>query len=130
AMSGTGRGATLVAPVLAALGANGRVEHALTQGPGDEARLAEEAARRGFRRIVAVGGDGTWGNVANGILRSGVPARLGLVPGGTGCELAKSLGIPQRDLAAWAGIVLEGRGRARDVGGVEDKLFLSVVGFG
>jgi diacylglycerol kinase (ATP) len=129
-MSGKGRGATLVAPVLAALGANGRVEHALTEGPGDEARLAEEAAKRGFRRIVAVGGDGTWSNVANGILRSGAPARLGLVPGGTGCDLAKSLGIPQRDLAACARIVLEGRSRRIDVGRVEDKHFLNVVGFG
>jgi diacylglycerol kinase (ATP) len=129
-MSGKGRGATLVAPVLAALGANGRVEHALTEGPGDEARLAEEAAKRGFRRIVAVGGDGTWSNVANGILRSGAPARLGLVPGGTGCDLAKSLGIPQRDLAACARIVLEGRSRKIDVGRIEDKHFLNVVGFG
>jgi diacylglycerol kinase (ATP) len=130
-MSGKGRGATLVAPVLAALGSgNGRVEHAATQGPGDEARLAEEAVKRGFRRIVAVGGDGTWSNTANGILRSGIPAKLGLVPGGTGCDLAKSLGIPQRDLLACARIVLEGRTRAMDVGRVEDKYFLNVVGFG
>jgi diacylglycerol kinase (ATP) len=129
-MSGKGRGASFVSPVLAALGGNGRVEHALTTGPGDEARLAEEAVGRGFRRIVAVGGDGTWSNVANGILRTGVPARLGLVPGGTGCDLAKSLGIPPRDIPACARIVLEGHSRAIDVGRVEDKHFLNVVGFG
>jgi len=129
-MSGKGRGATLVAPVLAALRTNGRVEHAATQGPGDEVHLAEDAVKRGFRRIVAVGGDGTWSNVANGILRSGVPAKLGLVPGGTGCDLAKSLGIPPRDLLACARIVLDGRSRAIDVGRVEDKHFLNVVGFG
>jgi diacylglycerol kinase (ATP) len=129
-MSGKGRGASFVSPVLAALGVNGRVEHALTTGPGDETRLAEEAVGRGFRRIVAVGGDGTWSNVANGILRTGVPARLGLVPGGTGCDLAKSLGIPPRDIPACARIVLEGHSRAIDVGRVEDKHFLNVVGFG
>jgi diacylglycerol kinase family enzyme len=44
---------------------------------------------------VAVGGDGTWSNVGNAILRSGVPRSLALVPGGTGCDLAKTLGIPR-----------------------------------
>ena len=39
-MSGKGRGAQFVAPVLASLSEAGRVEHALTQGPGDEGRLA------------------------------------------------------------------------------------------
>lgn len=129
-MSGKGRGAQFVTPVLSALAPGGRIEHALTQGPGDEGRLAEEAIAKGFRRIVAVGGDGTWSNVANGILRTGVPAKLGLVPGGTGCDLAKSLGIPPRDVAACARIILEGHARAIDVGRIEDKHFLNVAGFG
>jgi YegS/Rv2252/BmrU family lipid kinase len=129
-MSGKGRGAQFVAPVLAALAPAGRVEHALTREPGDEGRLAEEAVRKGFRRIVAVGGDGTWSNVANGILRTGLPATLGLVPGGTGCDLAKSLGIPPRDIGACARIILEGHVRAIDVGRIEDKHFLNVAGFG
>lgn len=129
--SGKGRGARLVAPVLAALSSDGgRVEHALSARAGDEARLAEEAAGLGFRTIVAVGGDGTWSNVANGILRSGAPARLALVAGGTGCDLAKSLGIPARDVAACARIVREGVTRRIDVGRVEGKHFLNVVGFG
>jgi diacylglycerol kinase (ATP) len=104
--------------------------HALTQGPGDETRLATQAVERGFRRIVAVGGDGTWSNVANGILRSGVRARLGLVPGGTGCDLAKTLGIPPRDVAACCRIVLDGHSRAIDAGRVEDRYFLNIAGFG
>ncbi len=107
-----------------------RLEHALTQAPGDEVRLASEAIARGFRRIVAVGGDGTWSNVGNAILRSGAPAKLALVPGGTGCDLAKTLGIPQRDVAACCRIVLNGQVRAIDVGKVEDRHFLNIVGFG
>lgn len=97
--SGKGRGAQFVAPVLQGLSGARGLEHGLTLGPGDEARLAEEAIRRGFRRIVAVGGDGTWSNVGNAILRTGAPVALGLVPGGTGCDLAKTLGIPP---ATWA----------------------------
>jgi YegS/Rv2252/BmrU family lipid kinase len=116
--------------VLQHLAPAAKLEHGLTQGPGDEARLATEAIARGFRRIVAVGGDGTWSNVAGAILKSGVPASLGLVPGGTGCDLAKTLGIPPRDVAACCRIVLDGHRRSIDVGKVEERHFLNVLGFG
>jgi len=116
--------------VLQHLAPAGKLEHGLTQGPGDEARLATEAIAKGFRRIVAVGGDGTWSNVGNAILKSGVPASLGLVPGGTGCDLAKTLGIPPRDVAACCRIVMGGHRRSIDVGKVEDRHFLNVLGFG
>ena len=129
--SGKGRGARLIAPVLTALSAGGgTVAHALTLRPGDEARVADEALRLGFRKIVAVGGDGTWSNVAGAILRSGLPVRLGLVPAGTGCDLAKSLAIPPRDVAGCAAIIHNGAARTIDVGRVEGRHFLNVVGFG
>ncbi len=129
-MSGRGRGAQLVAPLLQALADAPGLEHGLTREPGDEARLATDALTRGFRRIVAVGGDGTWSNVGNAILRSGIRAGLGLVPGGTGCDLAKSLGVPPRDLQACARIVLEGHTKSIDVGRIEDRYFLNLAGFG
>ena len=131
--SGKGRGARLVGPVLRALSAGGSlaVEHGVTAKAGDEAGLAREAIGRGFRRIVAVGGDGTWSNVANAILASQVPGvSLGLVGSGTGCDLAKSLGIPARDVDACARIVRGGHTRTIDVGRVEGRFFLNVVGFG
>jgi len=128
--SGKGRGAQFVTPVLQGLSSAPGLEHALTREPGDEARLASEAIARGFRRIVAVGGDGTWSNVGNAILRSGEPVALGLVPGGTGCDLAKTLAIPARDVEACCRIVLAGRTRTIDVGRIEDKHFLNVAGFG
>ncbi len=129
-LSGKGRGAQFVTPILEGLGAAARVEHALTLEPGDEVRLAREAIARGFRRIVAVGGDGTWGNVGNAILASGEPAALGLVPAGTGCDLAKTLGIPPRGVQDWCRIILGGRTRAIDVGRIEGKYFLNIAGFG
>jgi len=52
------------------------------------------------------------------------------VPGGTGCDLAKSLGIPGRDMAACARVVLAGHTRRIDVGRIEDRCFLNVAGFG
>lgn len=127
--AGRGRGARLVEPLLQAL-AGLPVEHALTSGPGHEADLAQSAAERGFAQVVAVGGDGTWGNAANGLLRAGRRARLGLVAGGTGCDFAKTLGVPARDLAAAARVVREGRARTVDVGRIEGRHFLNIAGFG
>jgi diacylglycerol kinase (ATP) len=129
-MSGKGRGAALVQPVLAALSGAGEVDHGLTREPGDEARLTREALQRGFRRLVAVGGDGTWGNVGNAIIESGTDACLGLVAGGTGCDLAKSLEVPARNVAAAARVVRAGHTRRIDAGRVEGRHFLNVLGFG
>jgi diacylglycerol kinase (ATP) len=131
--SGKGRGARLVEPVRAALAAEGAaVEHARTTRAGEEFELARAAVARGVRTVVAVGGDGTWSNVGSALIRSGRPVRLGLVPAGTGCDLAKSLGIPGHDVAACARIVLAGRSRSIDVGRVlpDDRYFLNVSGFG
>jgi diacylglycerol kinase (ATP) len=131
--SGKGRGARLVEPVLAALSAAGAaVEHGRSTRAGEEAELARAAVARGFRTVVAVGGDGTWSNVASALIRSGRLARLGLVPAGTGCDLAKSLGIPGNDVAACARIIHAGNTRAIDVGRLlpDDRYFINVAGFG
>jgi diacylglycerol kinase (ATP) len=134
--AGKGRGAQFIAPVLEALKGGGVLEHGLTTKPDDEERLAEEAVRRGFRRVVAVGGDGTWSKVANALLRANAlrpaeePAVLGLIPGGTGCDFGKSLDIPRHDLRRAAAIVREGHTRAVDVGRIEGRYFLNICGFG
>lgn len=119
-----------MAPVLDALGNGAPVEHGLTSRPGEEGDLALAAIGRGIRTIVAVGGDGTWSNVANAAIRSGQDVRLGLIPGGTGCDLARSLGIPQRDVRECARIIKSGNARAIDVGRIEGRHFLNIVGFG
>lgn len=129
--SGKGRGGALKDAVLQAFSEGGPVEHALTGRAGDEARLAAEAIARGFKTIVAVGGDGTWSNVGDAILRSGAgDVALGLVAAGTGCDLAKSFGIPARDLPACARVVRAGRTLRIDAGRIEGRHFLNVAGFG
>ena len=129
--SGRGRGARAIAPVLEAFSRVGlAVEHGQTTRAGEEAILAQDAIARGARTIVAVGGDGTWSNTAGAILRSKAPVRLGLIPAGTGSDLAKSLGVPANDIPACVDIVRAGRTRAIDVGRVEERYFINVAGFG
>jgi diacylglycerol kinase (ATP) len=128
--SGKGRGASRREPVLAALRESADVDHAQTTAPGEEGTLTRKALASGYRTIVAVGGDGTWSNVGAAIVESGIKATLGLVAGGTGCDLAKTLEIPARDVGAAARVILAGHTRTIDVGRIEGRLFLNVAGFG
>ncbi len=128
--AGRGRGARLAGAVRSAFRARGVAEILETRAAGDEARLVQEALSRGAQTIVAVGGDGTWSNVAHAVVSSGAPVRLAFVPAGTGSDLAKTLGIPPHDVEACARIAFEGVPRRLDVGRVEDRHFINIVGFG
>jgi YegS/Rv2252/BmrU family lipid kinase len=66
-----------------------------TEGRGHGIELAKEAAGDGYRYLVAVGGDGTIHEVANGILqtRNAKETSLGVICTGTGSDLARSVGI-------------------------------------
>lgn len=71
-------------------------DHHYTEGSGHAIELAREAASDGYSYLVAVGGDGTVNEVANGILHSGNSAGVsfGIVSTGTGSDFARSAGIP------------------------------------
>jgi YegS/Rv2252/BmrU family lipid kinase len=86
-----------------------------TSGPGEAARLATRAAGR-YEVVVAVGGDGTIGEVANGLLANGAGGTaLGVLPRGTGSDFVRTLGIP-RDIDKAASVLARGHCRQIDVG--------------
>lgn len=64
-----------------------------TAGPGDARRLAAEAAAAGVELVMAAGGDGTINEVIQGLAAAPSRPRLGLLPLGTGNDLARTLGI-------------------------------------
>lgn len=79
---------------------------AATTRLGQGRELAREAAETGAARILAVGGDGTASEVVDGVLGApGTHPLLGLVPAGTGSDLAKTLGMPSDWREALAAIV-------------------------
>jgi diacylglycerol kinase (ATP) len=84
-----------------------------TTRAGHAALLAREADSNGVERIVVVGGDGTLHEVVNGLEP---PSRcvLGLIPAGTGNDLARSLGIPL-DHAGAIDVIRAGRASPVDV---------------
>lgn len=100
----------------------------------EDARLRSRAfADSGIERIVAVGGDGTFNEVANGILESDNRAALGIVPAGTGCDLPRSLGIPGSIKESLA-FALTAASMPMDVGlaktSTAERHFLNVAGLG
>lgn len=77
--------------------------------------------------VILAGGDGTMNAAAEALLETGRP--LGILPMGTGNDLARTLAIPL-DLRAACDVILEGRRHAVDVGRVNGKLFFNVAGMG
>jgi len=83
-------------PLLEASGRLGaRVVTWWTEGPGHAEGLAARARREGFQRVVAVGGDGTLFEVANGLWwePQGALPSLGMVPLGTGCDYVRNFSL-------------------------------------
>lgn len=75
-----------------------RTEVAVTQAPGHARELAQQGVAAGVDTVAVFGGDGTTMQAASALV--GTEVALGLVPGGTGSDLCKSLGIPSAPGAA------------------------------
>ena len=92
---------------------------ASTTAPGEEAALADKAIAAGAKLMVAVGGDGTWSQVADRVVTSGrSDVSLGLLASGTGNDFAKSLGLSYGDPEQAVAALAAGRIRRIDVGRV------------
>jgi diacylglycerol kinase (ATP) len=119
--AGMGRAHLLAPRISQALSHTGAQARLLeTREPGHAERLAAAATDLGHDRVVAVGGDGTIQEVLNGLMAAGAgpdggqPA-LGIVPGGSGNDLARSLGLPKAPLEA-LGVALGERTQPLDLG--------------
>jgi YegS/Rv2252/BmrU family lipid kinase len=71
----------------------------------------------GAELVVAIGGDGTLNEVANGVVRAGGTAELATIPLGTGMDFGRTHGIPSRFDEA-VRTATSGRTRAIDLGRV------------
>jgi diacylglycerol kinase (ATP) len=102
-------------------------EFAYTVGAGDATRISRQAANEGFNIIVAVGGDGTVNEVANGLIHS--DGQLGIIPRGSGNGVARSLNIP---LTVRQGLefLLNPKITTIDVGKANQRHFIGVSGIG
>jgi YegS/Rv2252/BmrU family lipid kinase len=126
-----GSGSTLRAlPLIEEYCQQRSVEYSIikTKYKGHATELARDAiSSPRFHGIIAVGGDGTVMEVANGLTGSSIP--LGILPLGTGNDLAKALNIPI-DIKKALYIVTNGRTKLIDTINYGNKYFFNVASVG
>ncbi|MBK9710331.1 MAG: diacylglycerol kinase family lipid kinase [Kouleothrix sp.] len=118
------------------------VEHEIvaTHAHGGAIELAWQGVERGYKRIVAVGGDGTLNEVVNGIKGAEASlsrrAQLGIIPLGTGSDFIKTLeGVDANDIGGGIRRVTGEQVRTIDLGRVqvgddEPRYFINALGMG
>jgi diacylglycerol kinase (ATP) len=133
--AGRGAGRRAENPVSRAFRAQGwAVDVLRCERPGHGTALVAEALRQGARHIIAVGGDGTVHEVANGLLDApadmAADVALGVVPAGSGNDFAKIVGMYGYDPARAVARLVTAQSRRFDAGRVLDEWFVNTMGFG
>lgn len=124
--AGKGRGARARQVALEVLRGGGLTVEDLQGADADEAeQLAREAVADGVDALVVCGGDGLVHLGVQAVAGTGTP--LGLVPSGTGNDVARYVDLPRRDAHAAAQAVLAGV-RAGAAGGGHRTLDLARSG--
>ncbi len=106
---------------------NAVVEYTNTNYPGHATELAAKAASLGFDIVVAVGGDGTVNEVAQGMIGKSTP--MGIIPLGSGNGLARELGIPM-NIEQSANTLFSGNPVQIDVCRINNQRFFCTSGIG
>lgn len=127
-LAGRGRGqetAQLTKELLTAQ--NVDFEMLYTKHPGHAIELAQRASQD-HPIVAALGGDGTIREVLEGTWQSS--ATLGIIPGGTGNDYARGLGIPRETKPAIE-VLLDGKETLFDVGLHDNLVFgqMASIGF-
>jgi diacylglycerol kinase (ATP) len=115
--AGGGRSAKLAGPALAGLREKGlKIDVLASTGPGHAVELAREAFQQGYRRFLAVGGDGTAHEILNGVydrITQKDRIALGFLPLGTGNSFLRD--FTKEGAQASLQALLDGRTRAIDL---------------
>jgi diacylglycerol kinase (ATP) len=127
--SGKGRGGRLLDPVAERLRRSGVDVDVVVGRDADEAfdRVRNRVAE-GVDGLVAVGGDGLV-NIALQVV-AGTDIPLGIVPAGTGNDIARTLGLTLDDPVAAVDLAAGGATRPIDLGRANGRWFAGVLGSG
>jgi diacylglycerol kinase (ATP) len=127
--SGRGRGGRVRDAALARLREGGLVVRNLAGRDADEALdLAQQCVADGVDALVVCGGDGM---VHLGVQAvAGTGTALGIIPAGTGNDVARYFDLPRTDALAAADRVLAGRRRTVDLARSGPRYFVTVMAAG
>jgi diacylglycerol kinase (ATP) len=104
-------------------------EIVLTERSGHAAELSEQYYKRGFRYIIAVGGDGTFNEMCRPLINR-KDITVGLVPAGTGNDFIQILGFPNRFGDPEWDIFFNRNSIEMDAGSCNGMIFLNGMGLG
>jgi len=127
--SGKGKGGRVRDVAVARLRNGGLVVRNLAGRDADEALdLAHQCVADGVDALVVCGGDGM---VHLGVQAvAGTSTALGIIPAGTGNDVARYFDIPRADVPAAVDVVLAGRTRTVDLARCGAKYFVTVMAAG
>jgi len=127
--SGKGRGGRIGDLVQARLKDAGYQVRALQGRDGDEALdLARQCVADQVETLVVIGGDGMVHLAVQAL--AGSETRLGLVPAGTGNDVARALDLPRKDPAAATDVIISGKERSIDLAKAGHKYYVTVLAAG
>lgn len=98
-----------------------------TKCVGDAFNVSKEFAKDGYDIVVAIGGDGTVSEVAEGLINS--DTKLAIIPVGSGNGLARHLKIPMSYEKA-VEVILNGKVQKIDAGVINNQPFFCTAGLG
>ena len=127
--SGKGRGARTVDEALPRLRDAGFEVRNLVGRDADEALdLAHKCVADGVETLVVVGGDGMVHLALQALAET--ETRLGLIPAGSGNDVARYFDIPRKNTLAATDVVIGGKERRVDLAKVGSKYFVTVLAAG
>lgn len=127
--SGKGKGSRTAAIVLPRLREAGFAVRNLAGRDADEARdLARQCVADGLESLVVVGGDGMVHLALQEL--TGTSTALGIIPAGTGNDVARYLGIPRHDPQLAADVVVGSKVRTMDLARTGATWFATVLASG
>ena len=104
-------------------------ELVFTERKGHAKELSESYFEKGFRYIIAVGGDGTLNEVSRPLINK-KDVTIGLIPAGTGNDFNQIMGFPDRFGDREWDIFFKGKEIAMDAGLCNGMIFLNGMGLG
>jgi diacylglycerol kinase (ATP) len=127
--AGSGRGMAFAVTAAAVLRKAGiEVDVLAGRSAAHSAAAATQLVADGCRALIVCGGDGLVHLALQAVARS--HTALGIIPAGTGNDVARALGLPLGDPAAAAQVITSAAPRFMDLGRVGDRWFGSVLAVG
>lgn len=127
--AGRGRGVRVAGEALPRLRDAGYVVRNLTGRDADESLdLARQCVADGVETLVVVGGDGMVHLALQAV--AATETRLGLIPTGTGNDVARYFDLPRKDVRAATDVVIGGKERRVDLARVAATYFVTVLAAG